>query len=51
MPSWEKTCFPVDVKISSEENDCSSYEETTTEEEDVWDNMFHHQSSPQCHAR
>jgi len=36
---------PVGVKISSKEDNCSLYKETT-EEEDTWDNnMSHHQSS------
>ena len=47
MPSWEKICSPVGIKISSEEeNNRSSYKELT-EEEDVWNNDMSHQQSPQ----
>jgi len=39
VPSWEKTCSLVGIKISSEEDNCSLYEETTNEEDVQDDDM------------
>jgi len=47
VPSWEKTYFPVGIKISSKEDNCFLYKKNLTDKENVWDNDMSHQQSSQ----
>jgi len=41
VPSWEKMRSPVGIKISSKEDNCSLYKETTDKEDTGNKNMSH----------